>query len=193
MSMTAAAKKRMLNSLSSDTMKLHSGYPGLTGTNEVTGGAPAYAAKACSYGTSAAGEARVLSAAVVFDVPAVSVLWASVWQGSELQFIAPTAGTPFEFVSDTAANTIKAPAHGLIDTNRVVFYYTPPGGITAGTMYYVISATTDDFKVSTTSGGSEVNITSQAPADCLCSKIVPRVYAAQDTHTVAAFPFGLPN
>lgn len=193
MSFTAAAKKRMLNAITPDTMRLHTGYPGLTGANELSGGAPAYAAKACSYGLSSAGEARVLSAAVVFDVPASTILWASCWQGAELQYIAPTAGSPFEFVADTAANTIKAPSHGLADNERVVFYFNPPGGLTAGALYYVTTATTDDFKVSTTMAGPEENITSQADSGCLCSRVVPRVYAAQDTHTVSSFPFGLPN
>jgi hypothetical protein len=193
MSFTPDSIKTMLNSIAPDTMKLHTGYPGTTGANEVTGGSPAYAAKTCGYGLSLAGEARALSAAVVFDVPACSVLWASCWQGSTLRYIGPTGGSPFEFVADTATNAIKAPAHGLADNETVVFYYSPPGGVTAGTVYYVVSSTTDDFKISATLGGSEVNITTQADASCLCSRIVPRVYAAQDTHTVSAFPFGLPN
>lgn len=193
MSFISDAKKTMLNAISPNTMRLHTGYPGVTGVNELSGGTPAYTAKTCAYGLSVAGEARTLTASVVFDVPASTILWASCWQGAQLQYIAPTSGAPFEFVCDTAANTIKAPAHGLSDAQRVLFYFNPPGGLTAGALYYVITATTDDFKVSPTLAGAEVNITSQADAGCLCSRIIPRVYAAQDTHTVASFPFGLPN
>ena len=42
---TGSAKARHVNALAIDTMKLHTGYPGLTGANELSGGAPA-----CSQG-----------------------------------------------------------------------------------------------------------------------------------------------
>ncbi len=193
MSYTAYAKAAMLNALSPNTMRLHTGYPGTTGANEVTGGAPAYAAKTCSFSASAAGESRQLTAAVVFDVPAASIQWASVWQGSNLLFIAPTGGVPVEFSSDLTANKIKIPAHGYSDGDKIVFFLSsPPSPLAAGTTYYVVSATVDDFQVSETSGGAAINLTTEASADCLVSKFVPRVYAAQDTHTVATYAFGLP-
>jgi hypothetical protein len=192
-SASPSAKRDMLNALSIDTMKLHSGYPGLTGANEVSGGSPAYAAKACSFAFSSAGEPRALSGSVVFDVPAVSVLWASIWTGSTIRFIAPTGGDPVEFSADLTANTIKVPAHGYANNDTVVFFSSsPPSPLVAGTIYYVVNATTDDFQVSATSGGGAINITTNASPDCLVSKIAPRVYAAQDTHTVGSYTFGLP-
>lgn len=194
MSYTPNARKTMLNALAVTTMKLHTGYPGTIGANEVTGGAPAYAAKDCSYGASTSGEPRNLSASVVFDVPACTIEWASVWSGSNLLFIAPTAGSPFEFNCDLTANTIIAPNHGLTSGDQIVFFLlTPPSPLVAGTKYYVLGVSSDEFQVSETSGGAAVNLTAQADSGCLCSKIVPRVYASQDTHTVTAFPFGLPN
>lgn len=190
---TGSAKRDMLNALAIDTMKLHTGYPGLTGANELSGGAPAYAAKACSFNTSSAGEPRTLSAAVTFDVPASSIYWASGWSGATLRFIAPTGGDPFEFSADLTANTIKVPSHGFADGDKIVFYSTtPPSPLVAGTIYYVVSSTTDDFQVAATLGGSAINITVNADADCLVSKITPRTYSAQDTHTVGSYTFGLP-
>lgn len=50
-------------------LSLHSGDPGTTGANEITGGSPAYARKSVTWGTAAAGS-RSLSAAVQFDVAA---------------------------------------------------------------------------------------------------------------------------
>jgi hypothetical protein len=188
-----SAKRDMLNALSIDTMKLHSGYPGLTGANEVSGGSPAYAAKACSFALSSAGEPRTLSGSVVFDVPAATVLWASIWSGATIRFIAPTGGDPVEFFADLTANAIKVPAHGYANDDTIVFFSSsPPSPLTAGTIYYVVNAATDDFQVSETSGGAAINITTNAAPDCLVSKIVPRVYAAQDTHTVGSYTFGLP-
>ena len=193
MSLTASCKRDMLNAISVDTMKLHTTYPGSTGANEVSGGTPAYVAKACAFALSAAGEPRSLSAAVVFDVPAASIGWASCWSGSTLRFIAPTGGSPVEVSSDLPGNKIKIPAHGYSDGNTIVFFLSsPPSPLVAGTTYYVVSATVDDFQVSATLGGTALNLTTEADADCLVSKIVPRVYAAQDTHTVASYTFGLP-
>lgn len=62
-------------------LALHTGDPGgaNSATNEVTGGSPAYARKACAWGA-AAGGAAALSGDVVFDVPAgTTVSWISAW------------------------------------------------------------------------------------------------------------------
>lgn len=192
-SFSPTAKRDMLNALSPDTMKLHTGYPGMAGSNELTGGTPAYAPKPCTFGLSTAGEARALSASVVFDTPAATIQWATVWDGSYLVCIAPIGGSPKEFSADLSANTIKVPAHGFSNGDKVVFFSTtPPAPLVAGTVYFVVSATTDDFQVSATSGGSAINLTANAADDCLVSKIVPRVYAAQDTQTITAYSLGIP-
>jgi energy-converting hydrogenase Eha subunit G len=48
-----------------------------------------------------------------------------------------------------------ATAHNFVNTDQVVFSSITGGaGITAGVAYYVISATTNTFQVSTTSGGA---------------------------------------
>ncbi len=54
---------------SASYLSLHSGDPGTTGANEITGGSPAYARKAATWGTAASGS-RTLSSAVQFDVAA---------------------------------------------------------------------------------------------------------------------------
>jgi len=76
----AAAKATMLDALTVDRLSLHSGDPGSAGTaNELTGGSPAYARKACVYNAASSGE-RVLSADVTFDVPgSVSVMYVGKW------------------------------------------------------------------------------------------------------------------
>lgn len=66
-------------------------------------------------------------------------------------------------VTGTAAtNLINKTTHGLVAGDRVTFYSLTGGtGLTLGTTYYVISSglTSDVFKVSATSGGTEVDIT----------------------------------
>lgn len=63
---------------------LHTANPGTTGASEVTGGAPAYARKAVTWGAASNG---VITGQVTFDVPTgITVAYAGLWS-------ALTAGT----------------------------------------------------------------------------------------------------
>jgi hypothetical protein len=77
-------------------------------------------------------------------------------------------------------------AHGFVDTNTVVVWSVPgdplPTGLSEGTIYYVVSATTDDLKLSLTSGGAAINITAIGAG--LLQRIVVETFGAQGTHTV---------
>ena len=81
--------------------------------------------------------------------------------------IATPFGTPIisshESAVFTAAtsNVITSTAHGLIDTDTLLLTTTTtlPAGLSLATKYYVIEKTANNFKVSTSEGGSEVNIT----------------------------------
>lgn len=63
---------------------------------------------------------------------------------------------------DTANNKITSAAHGLKDNYPVKFTTTTtlPGGLSASQQYWVVSATTNDFKVAELPGGAVVDITS---------------------------------
>jgi hypothetical protein len=63
-----------------------------------------------------------------------------------------------------ASDNIESDGHGLANNDRVTFYAITddlafPTGLTEGTVYHVINSATDNFQVSTSSGGSAVNIT----------------------------------
>lgn len=66
---TTAGKNKMLDALAIDYVSLHTDDPGTDGSNEVSGGSPAYAREAISFG-SASGGSATQSASVEFDVPA---------------------------------------------------------------------------------------------------------------------------
>lgn len=64
--------------------------------------------------------------------------------------------------SSAATNLITRTAHGLVAGDRIYFTRLVTGvGLSLNTTYYVIASglTANDFKVATTSGGSEVDIT----------------------------------
>jgi hypothetical protein len=190
---TTYAKNLMLGALAVDFLSAHDGYPGLTGANEISGGAPAYARKAVTFGA-AAGGVRTTSGAVTFDIGAgKTVRWVGAWQAGNFVGAAPSGGSPLEFVVDPTTDVFRCPAHGLSDTNTVVVYNgTAPGGLTLGTVYFVRDATADTFKLAATSGGVALDITSAGSADCLLSLIVESFYAAQGTHTFNTGDIGLP-
>lgn len=70
-------------------------------------------------------------------------------------------GTGATFTANATTDIITATSHGLSNGNRVLLDSTTtlPAALSAHTIYYVISATTNTFQVSTTVGGSAVNIT----------------------------------
>ena len=74
--------------------------------------------------------------------------------------------------SDLGVDTIYKVAHGFTDGTRISFSTTGtlPTGLSAGTSYFVIGATTDTFKVSTTSGGAPIDLTAIGTGTNTCYK-----------------------
>ncbi len=180
---TDAAIHNMLDAEGTTHLSLHTDYSA-TGTNEVTGGTPAYARVAASW-AAAASRAKALSALVTFDVPAATIKWIGRWTaltGGTFLGMGPLQGNEKEFTVDLTTNVFTQAAHGYVDTDQVVFYAdTVPGGLTAGTIYFVRDKTTDTYKVAATSGGAAIDITSAPGNACVVSKIVPEVFASQGT------------
>jgi hypothetical protein len=92
MPLSTAAKNAMLDHLAGLAVfaSLHTADPGATGTNEVSGGSPAYARKAITWNAAASGNLDN-NANPVFDVPAGTTVthvgfWSAVsagtWYGS---------------------------------------------------------------------------------------------------------------
>jgi hypothetical protein len=187
MGFTTAAKNAALDGMTLNTLSLHTGYPGTTGANEVSGGTPAYARQSATFGAASGGQ-RTLSSSVTFDVPATTVRWIGVWNGSTFMSWSPNGGTPREFTADPSTDTIRSPAHGYADTQQIVFWDgTVPGGLTEGTVYYVRDATTDTFRVAATSGGSAIDLGAAGTQACKVSAIVQQTYASQSTHRITAY------
>ncbi len=81
-------------------VSLHNSDPGSTGTGEASGGSPAYARKAITWGTVASG-ANTNTNALVFDVPAGSYSHAGFWSTS-------TGGTFYGGQALSATETFAA-------------------------------------------------------------------------------------
>lgn len=176
---------------------LHTAYSS-TGSNEVTGGSPAYARKAATW-AAASGRSKATSASMVFDVPAgTTVRWVGIWDavtaGNFLGMTPNGAATPQDFVvPDISNDTLECVAHGYSNGNSVVVWAVPgdplPTGLSEGTVYFVISATTDDLQLSATSGGSAINITAIGAG--FIQRLVEETFGAQGTHTVSSATMSL--
>lgn len=190
---TTTGRNQLLDATDVAFASLHSDYPGTTQANEITGGSPAYARKAVTFAAAASGS-KASSNSQAFDVPAATtVRWiggsTAVTAGSG-RTVSPNGAVPKEFLVDATADTIQCKAHGYADTTKIVFYGgTAPGGLTAGTVYYVRDSATDTFKVAATSGGTAIDLTSQAGTDCVVSVIVEEAFGAQGTFTLATGAF----
>lgn len=176
---------------------LHSAYSS-TGTNELTGGSPAYARKALTW-AAASGRSKATSASAVFDIPAGStVAWIGMWDAitaGDFKGMVPNGGgIPEAFtVPDHTNDTLEAPSHGFTDAQTVVVWAVPgvalPTGLAEGTIYHVRDATTDDLKLAASAGGAAINIT--AVGSGMLQRIVVETYGAQGTHTVTSITMQL--
>jgi hypothetical protein len=190
------ARNTMLDAIGTTHLSLHTAYSS-SGASEVTGGSPAYARKAISF-SAASGGSKANSTTPTFDVPTATTvrfigMWDAVTAGNFKGMVA-NGGSEFEFYVDVTNDKILKVAHGFSNTQKIVFYNgTAPGGLTEGTVYFVVGATTDDFQVAATSGGAAINLTSQAADSVVCSAIVEEVYGAQGTMSVNPYTISLNN
>jgi hypothetical protein len=191
--LTANGRNQLLDSSDVAYLGLHTAYPGESGTNECSGGSPAYARKSVTF-AAASGGSRATSTAPVFDVASgTTVRWIGYWTAvtaGSMRACAPNGGSPKEFQVDVTNNRILCEGHGYSADQKIVFYGgTPPTGLTAGTVYFVrtpTSADPDHFEVSTTAGGAAIDLTGQPGADCVVSIIVEETYGAQGTFTATS-------
>lgn len=194
MTFPTATKNAMLDGQPITKASLHTGFPGTTGTNEVTGGSPAYAQRNITM-NAASGGSRLLNAGVTFDVPACTVKWLGYWNASTFVACAPNGGsTPKNFMAIPSTDLVYAAGHGFADTQKIVFFDgTPPAPLVEGTTYFVRDSVTDAFKVAATSGGSAIDISAASTFGCVVCAITETVYSGQDTHALTSTTFTVPD
>lgn len=172
-------------------MSLHTADPGLTGLNEVTGGS--YARQAITFGAAASKSITSSNTVDFTGMPAATVTHLGIWDAATAGnfYVGGPGGTVLMYATAAATgDLITSYGHGLAAGDKIVVANDGgaglPGGMTAGTIYYVIASglTTDVFKVSTTSGGATIDIT--ADGEAIVRKLVSKTLDAGDTYEVAA-------
>lgn len=190
---SATARNRMLDALDEGattgigTLSVHTAYSA-TGTNEATGGSPAYARKAVTWAPAASG-AKAQTGTVTFDLAAGTYGWIGFWSTEATPVfmgMVPNGGAaanplkPF-VMDDATADTFRSVGHGYANGDSVVLWpgsnNTLPTGVAEGTVYFVVTTATDSFQLSATSGGAAINVTAKGQGHA--QKIVQEVFAAQ--------------
>lgn len=178
-----------------DFVSLHTAYS-TSGANEVTGGSPAYARKAATWSAASSGSKALTTTLPTFDVPAsTTVRWIGLWDestsGNFLGMVPNGGGALHMFATNDDTNdTLYTEAHGFSDGDTVVVWGSNlPPGLSVGTVYFVINSATDSLKLSTSSGGSAVDLTDEGEG--FLQKIVVETFGAQGTLAVSSFSVNL--
>lgn len=161
-------------------------------------GANLHGSKTNANMSAAASRQKALSAAVDISVTATATIkWIGVWDTGGTNFLAmfPNGGSDFTFQVDLTNNRIYCEGSGLATNDKIAFHGdTAPTGLTAGTTYFVVGTTAGDpdyIQVAATQGGSAIDITGQAAAGCLLSKIVEETYSSNGTHRISTLTINL--
>lgn len=176
-------------------VSLHTGDPGLVGSNEVAGGSYVRQAVTLTAGSS---KATASSAALNFTgMPAAVVTHVGIWDAStagNFYMGGPVGTIDYYATVDATTDVFTSFGHGFVADDRVQFAKGPqtdslPSGITAGVVYFVLAASlaTDSFKISTTSGGGAVNLTTSG--EVVVRNVTPKTVGAGDTYQIGSGQF----
>lgn len=180
-------------STGADFGAVHTAYSA-TGANEVTGGSYARQALVWS-GATGTPPTKSLTTFPTWPIPAgTTIAWWSGWDTvtvGNFLFMLPLGGgalKPFSAeASDLAGDTLSSPAHGFTAGQSVVCWGSIlPAPLAVGTIYYVIAAGigTDTLELSTSSGGSAVNITAAGVG--FLQRIIPEVFGSAGTYALTS-------
>src|SRR5262245_25246424 len=138
-------KNVMLDALGAVALfaSLHSDIPNASGSNEISGGSPAYARKAIAWASASGGSMDKTATDPVFDVPgSTSVFYVGLWSlstGGTFYGYMPINGGTISGVGTAATDdTITSNGHGLSNTDRITLQTvageTLPTGLDATTI-----------------------------------------------------------
>lgn len=205
MPFSTTALNQMLDALNGGTpstiiqyASLHTAFSA-TGTNELTGGSPAYArqqigAAGANWNAASAGSKSTNATTYTFNVPTLTTvafvgLWSAATTGTFAGMGANGGAAQFAGTGIASTDVFTAPgsAYGVNDT--VVFFpgagATLPTGLTAGTIYFIKTAPgAGAYTLSATSGGTTLDITADGAG--IIQKIVTETFNAQGTFVLSA-------
>jgi hypothetical protein len=178
---------------------VHNNVPDTAGSNEVAGTTRAAVAWTNTGGV-LDNTAQLVHALAAGDAVAFYGLWGALAAGTFYGYV-PRAGTGqsragFGSVdaAGVVANAIQSAAHNLANDMTLIVYNVLgealPAGLTEGTPYFVVGATTDTFQLSLTLAGAAVDITGQG--ELYFARYVTETFASPGNLVVAAGALDVP-
>lgn len=194
-----AAKNLTLDELASNIthISLHSAYPGTGGSNELTGGSPAYARQAVTWDASALGVLETSAPLDTFDVAAgSSVAFAGFWSAASAgtfygSVTLGPVGDP-QLATAATSGTFTAPGHTFTDGQQVVASKTLgalPTGVTDGNFFWVRDVSGDTFKLAASSGGAAITVSAAGRA--IVRAVTVETYGGQGLYTVSSLSLAI--
>jgi len=174
---------------------LHTAYSA-SGANELTGGS--YARVAITWGSASSNAISLSGTPYTLNVPAsTTVAFVGFWtasSGGTFQGMTPLGGaTGYGFSAPSSTGVLLAPGTSYSNGNTVCVFApagtTLPTGLTAGTIYFVVSASSDTFKLSATLGGSAISLS--ADGSGLVQAITTEAFSGAGTYQVTAATLNL--
>lgn len=145
---------------------LHSGHPGETGANELSGGS--YARQSIAFGAAVAGVASntALEQWDLTGVTGATIYFLGYWDavsGGNFLWAVPLVGTPATFTGANTGDVNTSYGHALVNDDRAYVKAASgsalPAGYSEDTLYFVVGVTANTFQLSLTQGGAAVAIT----------------------------------
>lgn len=151
-------------------LSTHSANPGSTGAHELTTGSGDEGRQQVTYNSGGSGS-DPSNAEVSIVIPgSQSIPWVGMWTaetGGTFLGGFPLVGTYLMATGLNTSSTIDCPAHGLTNGNVVRLFQAPnaqsviPAGLSGDpTTFFVVDATTDTLSLSSSLGGSAIEMTS---------------------------------
>ncbi len=172
---------------------LHSGYSS-TGSNELTGGSPAYARESVTWNAASAASKTTASVGGTFNVPSSgTVAFVGLWSASSSGTFAgmgPNGGaTQYGFTSASGTASLFTAPGSSYTTNATVVLFDSAGAtissdFTVGQVYYVVSPSGDTFNLALTASGSGINSSHNGAG--IVQGITVETYGAQGTFTLSS-------
>lgn len=198
MYLSNSGKHLLLDALdAADWVGLHTAFS-TTGGNEASGGGYGRAAATWdAAGGTVAGRKDLDGTLPSIAVAAGTYVYFSLWDSNAagtfygMQAIGGGSYLPFAAeTGDLSGDTLFCEAHGYANGTTVIPWGDLlPTGLTEGTVYYVVGASTDTFQLATTLGGSAINITDEGFG--LIQSCLPQTYTSAGLVNVAGLAVDL--
>jgi len=171
-------------------MSLHSAYSA-SGANELIGGS--YARVAVTWGSASSNSIALSGTPYNMNAPASTTVafvgfWNASTSGTFAGMVPAGNATAYAFSAPSSTSILLAPGSSYAANTQVVVFNTGgstlPSGLTAGTIYWTKSPSSDSFQLSATNGGAAITLSGDGSG--YVQAITPETFGGAGTFAVSS-------